>query len=138
MTALLVILLWLLIAAMPGGEWVPLQVEATGYCDGVCCCGPRAARRTADGTRTSEYPYGIAVAFPKQIPYGTPIRIPHGQGYLDQQSPTHRYWYCDDTGGRLKTEQERTGITRIDLRFVRHRSAVLFGRRRITVYLWRE
>jgi 3D (Asp-Asp-Asp) domain-containing protein len=123
---------------LAAGEWVPIQVEATGYCTCTICCGVRAAGITADGTRASEYPYGIAVAFPKQIPYGTPIRVPHGQGYLDQQSPHHRYWYADDTGGRLKREQERTGITRIDLRFVQHRSAVLFGRRRITIEVWKE
>lgn len=119
-------------------EWVPLVVEATAYCPCKICCGIRAAGRTADNTQTNEYPYGVAVAFPKQIPFRTPIRIPVGHGYLDQQSPEHRYWYVDDTGGRLKREQEEKGITRIDLRFVQHSSAVRFGRRRITIFVWKE
>lgn len=45
---------------------------------------------------------------------------------------------ADDTGGRLKKDQRERGIPRIDLRFIHHRSAVRFGRRRMTVYIWRD
>lgn len=126
----------LIFSLLSAGEWRPLIVEATAYCPCKICCGVRAAGRTADGTRTNEYRYGVAVAFPKEIPYRTPIMIPTGNGYLDQQSPTERVWYCDDTGGRLKTEQEEKGITRIDLRFIQHGNAVRFGRRRMTIFIW--
>lgn len=121
------------------GEWVPLVVEATAYCPGRCCCGPRAHGRTSTGVRVRDVPYGIA-SVPRTIPYGTQVWIPAGLGYLDNQTPNDadRVWTVDDTGGALWDDEARRGVVRIDLRFIHHSSAVRFGRRRITIYTWKD
>ena len=127
----------LLCSALACGEWVSMDVEATAYCSGPCCCGPRARGVTADGTEVSDYPYGVAVD-PRVIAYGTPVWIPLGYGYLDNQQPDDRVFYADDTGGIIRRRTRATGRVHVDLRFRRHSSAVRYGVRTITIYVWRD
>lgn len=119
------------------GEWTPVEVTATAYCPGVCCCGPRAVGLTADGTDVADWPYGVAVD-PTRIPYGTPIIIPAGLGYLDRQSPEERLFYADDSGGIIRRLTRSTGRVHVDLRFRQHRNAALFGRKNITILVWSD
>lgn len=132
--------LTLLLAATPAaGEWVPLTVNASGYCPGPCCCGSRAAGITADDTKVREVPYGVA-SDPLSLPYGTVLWIGLDSGYLERSrsSDEQRQFRVDDTGGYLRTQTRRTGIVHIDLRFRTHWSAKRFGRKTLTVYRWIE
>ena len=119
-------------------EWLPLEVVATGPCCGPCCCGPRAANLTADGTDTLTTPYGVAVD-PRVIAYGTYVYVPLGCGYLDQQitNEDSRVFIADDTGGIIRRRTRQTGVPHIDLRFRTHRAALKYGKRTITIYIWR-
>ena len=129
--------LLLLAVLLHAGEWVPVEVTATAYCPCTRCCGERAVGLTADGTDVRTWPYGIAVD-PRWLPYGTPILVPHGLGYLDQQQPAARVFYADDTGGTIRRRARATGRPHIDLRFRQHGNAVRFGVRVITVLVWRD
>ncbi len=131
--------LLLLTAALSAGEWVPMEVIATAYCGCRICCGDRAAGITADNTRISEVPYGVA-SDPRVLPYGSTVWIPPGCGYLDasRRSDEERMFPVDDTGGLLRTSTRRTGIPHIDLRFIRHSSAKKFGRKTMTIYVWKD
>lgn len=133
----MILVLLLLITGASSGEWQPVEVVATAYCSGSCCCGPRAAGLTADGTDVRAWPYGVAVD-PRWLPYGTPIIVPHGHGYLDQQQPDARLFYADDTGGTIRRRTRATGQPHIDLRFRQHGNAVRFGVRTITILVWKE
>lgn len=133
-------LLILLLASLAcAGEWVPMEVTATAYCPCQICCGSRAAGITADNTKVSEWPYGIA-SDPQRLPYGTVVIIPHGIGYLDKTYPADadRQFFVDDTGGALRRNTRRTGRVHIDLRFVQHRNALRFGVKRITILVYKE
>ena len=44
----------------------------------------------------------------------------------------------DDTGGALRRETKELGVLRIDLRFIQHRNAKRFGRKLITIYIWKD
>ena len=129
--------LMLLATLACAGEWVPVEVIATAYCPCRVCCGTRAVGLTADGTDVQTWPYGVAVD-PRWLPYGTPIWIPTGAGYLDQQQPEERTFYADDTGGTIRRRTRATGRPHIDLRFRQHANAIRFGVRAITVLVWRE
>jgi 3D (Asp-Asp-Asp) domain-containing protein len=131
------LVLLLLSALLHAGEWVPVEVTATAYCPCRVCCGARAAGLTADGSDVREWPYGIAVD-PRWLPYGTPIMVPHGQGYLDQQQPDARLFYADDTGGTIRRRTRATGHPHIDLRFRQHGNAARFGVKTITILVWKE
>lgn len=48
---------------------------------------------------------------------------------------TDRWFQVDDRGGALRREWERTGVTRIDLRFKTHAAAKAFGRRWMMIYI---
>ncbi len=63
-----------------------------------------------------------------------------GVGYLDRSRKTDddRQFTVDDTGGYLRTQTRRTDVVHIDLRFKYHSSAKRFGRRLITIYVWKE
>lgn len=124
-----------LAAVVLAGEWKPLEVRATAYCGCTICCGVRAVGLTADGTDIRDWPYGVAVD-PRQIPYGTLLYVPAGDGYLDNQSPEDRVFYADDTGGIIRRRTRATGMIHIDLRFRRHSSAIKFGVKRMTIYRW--
>ena len=131
--------LLLLASALAAGEWVPLEVIATAYDPCRICCGTRAQGITADGTRTRDESYGIA-ADPRSLASGTIVWIPTGVGYLDRQFPgdAQRQFRVDDTGGAIIRNTRETGIVHLDLRFIHHRNAVRFGRKRITVYIWKD
>jgi len=127
----------LLAAAAQAGEWVPVEVVATAYCPCSICCGVRAVGITADGTKVSEWPYGIAVD-PQRIAYSTPILVPHGVGYLDRSRHADRVFYADDTGGIIRRRTRSTGVMHIDLRYRSHQAAKAYGKRSITVFIWRD
>ena len=119
--------------------WEPMEVIATAYCGCVRCCGERAAGITANNTKIREVPYGVA-SDPDCLPYGSTVWIPPGVGYLDASRSTDesRQFPVDDTGGLIRSNTRRTGIPHIDLRFIRHSNAKKFGRKTITIYVWRE
>ena len=135
---LLALLLTLSAHATEIPDWVAMEVTATAYCSGTCCCGPRAANLTADGTDTITTPYGVAVD-PRVIAYGTYVYVPLGCGYLDQQitNEDSRVFLADDTGGIIRRRTRTTGVPHIDLRFRTHRAALKYGKRTITIYLWK-
>jgi 3D (Asp-Asp-Asp) domain-containing protein len=91
---------------------------------------------TADGTDVRDEPYGIAVD-PRQIPYGTSVLIPAGNGYLDKSRPEDRVFLAYDTGGIIRRRTRSTGVIHIDLRFRRHNNAKKFGVKTITVWIWK-
>jgi 3D (Asp-Asp-Asp) domain-containing protein len=130
--------LLLAVCVLAAEEWYPVEVIATAYCPCAICCGVRAVGLTADGTDVKDYPYGIAVD-PKKIPYNTQIWIPQGNGYLDRQMPDDaaRVFYADDTGGIIRRRTRSTGTLHIDLRFRRHSSAVQFGVKPMTIWIWK-
>lgn len=114
------------------GRW--MTVEATAYCPCALCCDTRT-ERTANGTDTDKVPYGVAAS--PNIPLGAKIYVPNGAGYLDASHIDERArWFpVDDRGGMLRVEYRRNGVTRVDLRFKTHHSAMEFGRRLMTIYV---
>lgn len=131
-------LILLLCAVAWTAEWVEMEVNASGYCPGICCCGSRAAGVTADNTKVRDVPYGVA-SDPLYLPYGTVVWIPPDIGYLDRsrREDEQRQFFVDDTGGYLRTQTRRTGQVHIDLRFKYHSSAKRFGRKIITILVWK-
>lgn len=116
-----------------GVEYVTL--EATGYCKcGECCgwrrnllmqpvyaYGPMKGERkkvgiTASGTKAKK---GTIAADTSVFPFGTRMRIPgYGDGVVE------------DRGGAIQG-------TRIDLFFKTHQQALEWGRKTVTVEVWR-
>jgi 3D (Asp-Asp-Asp) domain-containing protein len=129
----------LITSLMWAGEWVPMVVSASGYCPCTYCCGSRAAGVTADQTKVKDVPYAVA-SDPQSLPFGTVLWIPLGHGYLDRSRTLddQRQFVVDDTGGYLRTQTRRTGVVHIDLRFKYHGTAKRFGRKKITIYVWKE
>ncbi len=116
-----------------GAEWRPVLCEVTAYCGGPCdAC--ETTGLTASGARTNVRPYGIAAS--PNVPLGALVYVPHGAGYLDRSSPNERSWRVDDRGGALRSERNRSGITRLDLRFRSHQSAVEFGRKMVLCWIY--
>lgn len=115
------------------GRWA--LAEITAYCGGPCSvCGTTG--QTADGTLTRRRPYGLAVD--NSLGLGGQAYIPVGFGYLDRSLPLSRWFKFDDRGGALDSERrdkEAHPYLRIDLRFVDHGSAKLFGRKVFFVYI---
>lgn len=116
-----------------GAEWRPVLCEITAYCGGPCeKCETTGV--TANGTRTSERPYGVAAS--PNIPLGALVYVPRGAGYLDVSRAVARTFPADDRGGALRSEWRRSGITRLDLRYVTHHSAMEFGRKMVLVWIY--
>lgn len=124
--ALLLSLCWSCYA----GEWI--IADCSAYCPCALCCDTRT-ERTANGTDTNKVPYGVAAS--PNIPLGAKVYVPHGGGYLDAVRSGARWFSIDDRGSALRSDWRRTGITRIDLRFRTHHSAMEFGRRLMTIYV---
>ena len=105
--------------AIRSGNWIPMQVEATGYApldpaavEGMCYSGdPRvtASRSQSDPSRT--------VAMGNSVPFGTKVYIP-GVG--------HRV--VEDRGGAITDKH-------IDIMFRTQKEALEYGRQTITVYI---
>ena len=127
--------LLMLCACLIAGEWVETTAVLTAFCPCTYCCGHRAQGITADGTDVRKEPYGIA-ADPQRLPFGTWVYIPLGEGYLDRQQTEDRVFRVDDTGGIVRRRTRRTGIIHLDLRFIHHSSAVRFGIKTATVWVW--
>lgn len=110
-----------------------ILAEVTAYAGNCPLCETTGV--TADGTRTSTRPYGIAAS--PDIGLGAKIFIPALAGYLDQSRPSgvDRWFVADDRGGALRSEWKRSGITRLDLRYRTHSSAKEFGRKYLLVYV---
>lgn len=127
------------------GRWV--TVVATGYSptDQFTRDDDRNPQRlTADGTRTSTRPYGIAAPQHRQrvpswntLPFGTQVIIPVGEGYLDRirNEPHERVFEVDDTGAIINERTKAKGVMHIDLRFKDEASALRFGVRRIRIFV---
>ena len=111
------------------GGWQ--QAELTAYCPCAICCDERT-ETTADGTNTDLVPHGVAAS--PDIPLGWQVYIPIGAEYLDASRPSRRWFPVDDRGGALRSDQQRSGMTRLDLRYRTHESARRFGRRIAWVY----
>jgi 3D (Asp-Asp-Asp) domain-containing protein len=114
-----------------------VTMEVTGYCPCGKCCGwqrnylgipvfsygPDKGRRKrvgicADGTRAKR---GTAAADTAHYPFGTRMYVP-GYGWATVR----------DRGGAIK------GPARLDLFFPRHRDALKWGRRKVTVTVYDE
>lgn len=113
------------------GRWV--MAEVTAYCPCEECCHGSADGITADGTRTSDVPYGIAAS--RQLALGSVVRIPVGHGYLDESRPMARDFRVDDRGAALDSEYSDGRILRLDLRYRTHWSAKQFGRKLMLVFI---
>jgi 3D (Asp-Asp-Asp) domain-containing protein len=113
-------------------------IQTTGYCPCGKCCGwhrswlppfrpvyssgpnkgkPKEVGVTASGTKAEK---GTIAADTGFYPFGTVMHIP-GYGYGE----------VEDRGGDIK------GPARIDLFFKTHEDALKWGRRRVSVYVWR-
>lgn len=101
-------------------KWVQKRVEvvATSYCAGPCCCGKFADGKTATGRDAKRM--GVAVD-PSVIPLGARLDIP---GYGNWK-------LADDVGGAIKGN-------RIDVRFQDHDEAKRWGVKRLTIRVWRK
>lgn len=126
------------IRAPKGAESHFVMIETTGYCSCGRCCewkrswlppfkpvvasGPLKGKEktvglTASGSMARR---GTVAADPRFYPFGTVMEIPgYGMGRVE------------DTGGDIK------GPLRIDLFFNTHRQALEWGRRRLSVQVWR-
>ena len=96
-------------------SYIIMEVEATGYDPGKCCCGKFADGLTATGT--DAYKAGIAVD-PKVIPYGSMVYITEIGGWLK----------ADDCGSAIKG-------AKIDIRFPTHKIALEWGRKKIKIWI---
>jgi 3D (Asp-Asp-Asp) domain-containing protein len=110
------------------GRWQ--LCEVTAYAGNCPLCETTGV--TANGTATSDRPYGIAAS--PGVRLGSHVYVPAGAGYLDR-SAEDRWFTVDDRGGALRTEWRRSGITRLDLRYRTHASAKAFGRKLMMVYI---
>lgn len=130
----------LLSASAHAAEWRAVDVEVTAYCPcAEVCCGKGASGTTADGTNTATTPFGVALSrsAERQIPLGSVLWIPLGEGYLDESRATDRAFLADDRTHR-KTVATLSDRPLIDLRYRTHHSAALFGRKLMTVFVWVE
>ena len=115
-----------------------LIIQTTGYCACGKCCGwkrslippfrpvyssgpnkgkPKKVGITASGTHAKK---GTIAADTRFYPFGTVMDIPgYGIGCVE------------DTGGAIK------GPARIDLFFNSHKEALQWGRRRLSVWVWK-
>ncbi len=89
-------------------------MEATAYDPGPESCGIYADGYTYTGKKAT---YGIAAVDPKVIPLGTKLYV-EGYGFAD----------AEDIGSAIKNN-------RIDLCFDTQREAILFGRKKVKVYI---
>lgn len=89
-------------------------MSATAYCPCKICCGPKASGYTKSGMKAG---YGVVAVDPKVIPLGT-------QFYIEGYGPA----VAADIGSAIKGN-------RIDLCFETHQEALIFGRKKIQVYI---
>jgi 3D (Asp-Asp-Asp) domain-containing protein len=109
------LVLWLAPLTFGGPTWQPWTVTVTAYCPCKRCCGRFADGRTASGRRAT----GRLIAAPKPLKFGTRIDVP-GYGVAP----------VADRGGAIRGR-------RLDVLFPTHRQARQWGRRRLTVYVFR-
>lgn len=102
-----------------------MEVESTAYCPCSKCCGRHADGKTATGKDANKA--GCAVD-PKIIPLGSRIDIP---GYERGSNSNGSWIEADDTGSAIKGK-------RIDVRFSSHKEALEWGRKTITIRVWKE
>ncbi len=117
------------------GPWV--YADFSAYCPCKLCCGDRAQGITADGSRVSRFPYGIACDL-AVIPYGSIVFIPLGLGVLDRARNDDRLFICDDAGEAIAREGKQTGHLRFDLRVKDHWWAVQFGRNTLPILIHKK
>lgn len=123
---------------LPKGSWV--KVIATGYSPhDQLDSAYRATKgdyrwKTATLTDVREQPYGVAVPF-WRVKRGAAIYVPPGSGYVSRDGCIFE---ADDTGGDIRDNTRRTGVTHIDLRFRTEASAKKYGKKTIWVFLYRD
>lgn len=85
----------------------------TAYCACRLCCGDHAhsLQRTASGTRPLA---GKTLAAPRNVPFGTRVKI-NNRVYIVEDRTARRY------------------NNRWDIYFTKHRDAVKFGRKQLTI-----
>lgn len=114
-----------------------VRMTVTGYCDCGDCCGwerswlrlgapvyssgPNKGKRKAVGITASgsETRHGTAAVDRRLFPFGTVFKVP-GYGYAR----------AEDVGGAIKGNH-------IDLWFPSHEAALRWGRRTLTVEVWK-
>ena len=108
--------------AIRSGDWIPMQVEATGYApldpaavEGMCYSGD--PKITARGTTSNP---NRTVAMGEGVPFGTKVYIP-GIGCR----------VVEDRGGAITDNH-------IDIMFRTQKEALEYGRQTITVYIKKE
>jgi hypothetical protein len=114
--------------ANPHIRFRAVHAIVTGYCPCTICCGPNACGITRRGIRTDDQPYGVACA--DALAH---VRV-HIPGYLPDTKPG-QFWLPDDTGDAMNDDWKERRVYHFDVRFINHASAVIFGRREITVYI---
>lgn len=107
-----------------------VKIVTTGYCNCRKCCSwrytwygrpvmadgrPKKVGVTASGTRARR---GTVAADTSVLPFGTIVEVP-GYGY----------GRVEDRGGAIKGQ-------RLDLWFPRHKEALAWGRKEVTVTVW--
>lgn len=103
------------------GIWVDVVMEVTAYCACESCCGPFADGITASGSKVTDVPAFVAAG--KQYPFGTVFKVP---GYNDGKP------VCVlDRGAAIKGNK-------LDTYHETHSAARKFGRKTITVKLWKQ
>lgn len=100
-----------------------LWLIVTAYCPCSICCGTHADGVTATGRDAAKA--GVAVDS-KIIPLGSRLDIP---GYTRGPNRNGSWILADDVGGAIKGN-------RIDVRFVTHKEAKEWGRKRLRVRVW--
>jgi len=94
-----------------------METIITAYCACVICCGPNSPQPTASGSLPHE---GITIAAPRNIPFGTKIKVA-GREYIVQDRTAKRY------DGRF------------DIFMNSHKKALRFGKQKHKIQiLWKD
>jgi 3D (Asp-Asp-Asp) domain-containing protein len=91
-----------------------INMEASAYDPGPISCGPYANGYTCTGIKAG---FGVAAVDPSFIPFGTPLYI-DGYGYA----------IAADRGSAIQED-------RIDLCYNTYQEAIMFGRKKVKVYI---
>lgn len=112
-------LLLCLVCVSACAEWVALgEFETTAYCSCVRCCGSKAQGITASGTRAR---LGVVATDRSVVPLYSVLKL---EGVRDLR------FLAEDTGSAIKGR-------RLDIWMPTHEEALLWGRKTLTVWIWR-
>jgi 3D (Asp-Asp-Asp) domain-containing protein len=121
----LIIIVFLTITAASIADWKPIEANVSAYCCCKKCCGKDpnhpAYGITASGHKVKKG--DRLVAADRRYKFGTIFRI---DGY-NNGNPVK----CLDRGGAIKDNK-------IDLLFDTHQEALNWGRKHMTIYVWKD